>query len=452
MALPQERAVKAHAQKGRGAVSRAHLCPALFIGATASGQGKTSVVAALARYHSREGRRVRVFKTGPDFLDPKILEVASGAPVFNVDCWMVGAEQSRALLSQAARSADLILIEGAMGLYDGEPSGADLANTLGVPVAAVIDASAMAQTFGAVALGMQTYRQGWFAGVIANRVAGPGHAQMLAASLKPRLPLLAALPCFETPLPERHLGLVQGEELAGLDRTLDQWAAAVAQTGFIGLPPAVSFAATEPHRPARALAGRKIAVARDLAFSFIYPANLNCLEDMGAELRFFSPVADELVPEADALYLPGGYPELHAKALSRNTRWRRSVLAFAGAGRPIVAECGGMMALAETLITRDSEAHAMAGLLPGSVRMRERLSAIGLQSLRLPQGELRGHTFHHSEFCTSLAPMMQCAPHRYGAGEHWYRNGSINASYLHAYFPSNPMAVAALFSPAEVVQ
>lgn len=393
-----------------------------------------------------------MFKTGPDFLDPKILEVASGSPVFNVDCWMVGIGQSRALLSQAARSADLILIEGAMGLYDGEPSGADLAKTLGVPIAAVIDASAMAQTFGAVAHGLQTYRDGVFAGVIANRVAGPGHVQMLAASLKPGLSLLAALPRFENPLPERHLGLVQSEELADLRGSLDQWADAVGQSGLTALPPAVRFDAAEPRAPARALAGRKIAVARDIAFSFIYPANLKCLSDMGAELRFFSPVADEPVPEADALYLPGGYPELHAKVLSSNVRWRRSVMAFAEAERPIFAECGGMMAIVDTLFTREGEAHAMAGLLPGCVRMRSRLSAIGLQSLQLPQGELRGHTFHYSGFETPLVPKAQCAPYRYGTGEHWYRNGSISASYLHAYFPSNPLAAAALFSPTEVVQ
>src|SRR5258705_1804026 len=180
-------------------------CPALFIAAMASGQGKTTVTAALARYHAREGRRVRVFKAGPDFLDPKILEAVSGSAVLNLDCWMVGVEASRALLSQASRSADLILVEGAMGLYDGDPSGADLAKTFGVPIAAVIDASAMAQTFGAVAHGLQTYRRVPFAGGIAKRVASEGHPAMLAARLKPRPALIAGLPGLRGRLAERHL-------------------------------------------------------------------------------------------------------------------------------------------------------------------------------------------------------------------------------------------------------
>lgn len=413
----------------------------------ASGQGKTAVTAALARYHAREGRRVRVFKTGPDFLDPKILEAASGSAVHNLDCWMVGVEQSRALLSQASRTADLILIEGAMGLYDGEPSGADLAKTFGVPIAAVIDASAMAQTFGAVAHGLQSYRRVPFAGVIANRVASEGHAQMLAKSLKRSLPLIAALPRLDNVLPERHLGLVQAEELADLDAALDRLADALARSGLTALPAPVTFDYAEPAAPARVLSGRTIAIARDVAFSFIYPANLTCLADMGATLRFFSPLADEPVPAADALYLPGGYPELHAARLAGNARWQRSLSEYAATGRPIVAECGGLMALVETLVTREGSKHSMAGLLPGSVQMRERLAAIGLQSLRLPQGELRGHTFHYSELETSLSPLARCVPHRHGAGEYCYRKGAITASYLHAYFPSNPAAVAGLFTP-----
>ena len=155
-------------------------CPALLVSGCASGQGKTTVTAALARYHSRAGCRVRVFKTGPDFIDPMVLEMASGAPVYNLDCWMVGIEASRALLAAAAAEADLILVEGAMGLHDGEPSTADLAATFGLPVVVVIDANAMAQTFGAVAKGLKEYRPVPFAGVIANRVAGSQHALMLA--------------------------------------------------------------------------------------------------------------------------------------------------------------------------------------------------------------------------------------------------------------------------------
>ena len=427
-------------------------CPALLIAACASGQGKTTVTAALARYHARAGRRVRVFKTGPDFIDPTIIEAASGAPVYNLDCWMVGEAGSRALLAAAAAEAELILVEGAMGLYDGEPSSADLAATFGLPVAAVIDASAMAETFGAVAKGLKEYRALSFAGVIANRVAGPGHAQMLAASLPPDIPLLAALPKTAQPFPERHLGLVQAGELDALSVMLDTLADLVGASGYSALPPAVAFAPRDRREPPwdaaasppRLLAGLRIAVARDAAFSFLYRANLDCLAALGAQTLFFSPLADEAAPSADALYLPGGYPELYAARLAGNRCWLDSMRAHAAAGRPLLGECGGMMVLFDTLTTLDGSAHAMAGLLPGKVTMQQRLAAVGLQALALPQGELRGHSFHYSQLDTPLAPAFACVQQRYGKAESVYRRGAVTASYLHAYFPSNPAAAAAL--------
>lgn len=423
-------------------------CPALLIAGCASGQGKTTVTAALARYHARQGRRVRVFKTGPDFIDPTILEAASGAPVYNIDCWMVGTEHSRALLAAAACEADLILVEGAMGLHDGEPSAADLAVTFDLPVAAVIDAGSMAQTFGALAKGLKEYRSVPFAGVIANRVAGARHASMLAASLPPDIALLAVLPKATRSFPERHLGLVLADELAGLTAMLDALADLVGESGYTALPPAVLFTPCDAPAVPRLLVGRRVAVARDAAFSFLYRANIDCLVAMGAEVAFFSPVADEAVPAADALYLPGGYPELHAAQLSCNRRWLESLHAFVAAGRPLLAECGGMMVLFDTLTTLDGTAHAMAGLLPGKVTQRERLAALGLQSLALPQGELRGHSFHYSQLDTPLEPAWHCTPQRRGAGEYVFRRGAITASYLHAYFPSSPAAVAALLTGA----
>ena len=425
----------------------AFFCPALLIAGCASGQGKTTVTAALARYHTRLGRRVRVFKTGPDFIDPTILEAASGAPVYNIDCWMVGTEQSRALLAAAAREADLILVEGAMGLHDGDPSAADLAVTFDLPVAAVIDAGSMAQTFGALAMGLKEYRSVPFAGVIANRVASVRHTRMLAESLPPDLALLAALPKAARSFPERHLGLVLADELVGLTAMLDALADVVAESGYTALPPAVRFTACAAPAVPRLLAGKRIAIARDAAFAFLYRANIDCLMAMGAELAFFSPVADQAVPGADALYLPGGYPELHAVQLAGNRHWLDSIHAFAALGRPVLAECGGMMVLFDTLTTLEGTMHAMAGLLPGKVVLRERLAALGLQSLALPQGELRGHTFHYSRLETPLDPARHCSPRHADAstGECVFRRGAITASYLHAYFPSNPAAAAALF-------
>ncbi|MBQ1764642.1 MAG: cobyrinate a,c-diamide synthase, partial [Aquincola sp.] len=208
-------------------------CPAMLIAAPASGQGKTSVTAALARLHRRAGRRVRVFKTGPDFLDPMVLAQASGQPVQQLDLWMGGEGHCRALLHEAASQADLILVEGVMGLHDGEPSTADLALRFGLPVLAVIDGSAMAQTFGALALGLAQYRPGLaWAGVLANRVAGEGHARMLRDSLPPHLAWWGALPRDEgLSLPERHLGLVPAAELADLAQRIERAADALARHG-----------------------------------------------------------------------------------------------------------------------------------------------------------------------------------------------------------------------------
>ena len=454
--------------------SNAINCPAILIAGIASGQGKTTVTAALARYHTRHGRRVRVFKAGPDFLDPMMLQAASGAAVENLDLWMVGAARSRALLYRAAADSDLILIEGAMGLYDGDPSAADLARAFAVPVAAVIDAGAMAQTFGALALGLKQYQQIPFAGVIANRVASTGHAAMLKASLPADIPLLACIGRAEVPLPERHLGLVQASELADLNTRLDALADLIEASGLTALPPAVAFspqgdaacddAVQDASPPPRLLRGRRIAVARDDAFSFIYPSNLSTLEAMGATLHFFSPLADAPVPTADALWLPGGYPELHAERLAANQQWQASVRAFHVAGKPILAECGGMMALTESLETVGGQRFSMSGLIRGKVVMQKRLAALGMQEVALPlaadaglsapssaNGTLRGHTFHYSRFETPLQPVARATRAKKakggGEGEAVYQIGNLTASYFHAYFASNPALAASLFLP-----
>ncbi len=418
----------------------------LLVSAVASGQGKTSVTAALARALVKRGKRVRVFKCGPDFIDPMLLERAGGAPVGTLDLWMVGLDQCRSQLAQAASEADVILIEGVMGLYDGTPSSADLANALGVPVMAVIDASAMAQTAGALVQGLRDYGPVEMAGVVANRVAGPGHAAMVAASMR-GIPLFASLPRQPAALPERHLGLVLPSELDDVDSLLDRMAAELAfdDEAFEALRTTrFDLAAPAPLDPL--LAGVTIAVARDAAFAFLYPANLATLTGMGAALAWFSPLADEPVPAgAQAVYLPGGYPELHAEALSKARRWAASVCAAHAAGIPIVAECGGMMALADSL-----SSWPMAGLLPGAVAMQERLAGIGPQGLETPHGVLRGHTFHYSTLTTTEAPVAHTVRHPGGmAGEAVYRVGSLTASYFHAWFPSCPAAVAAMFSRSD---
>ncbi|MCE4557038.1 cobyrinate a,c-diamide synthase [Pelomonas cellulosilytica] len=424
-------------------------CPALFISAPSSGSGKTSITAAIARSHARRGERVRVFKTGPDFLDPMLLERASGHPVYQLDLFMGGFTHCQGLLAAAAREADLILVEGVMGLFDGAPSSADLAAAFGLPVACVIDASAMAQTFAALATGLARFRpEVRHCGVIANRVASAAHGRMLGEGLPGDLPLVAAVSRNAAlSLPERHLGLVQAEELPRLHELLDGWADAWDAALMPGLRiAAVAFDHQPEPAPQRRLAGRRIAIARDAAFGFIYPANVDLLRALGAELQFFSPLQHQPLPDCDALWLPGGYPELHAATLAAHPTLWASLRAHADATKPLLAECGGMLALLDTLTDANGRPHRMAGLLPGQARVHHRFAALGLQALDWPEGPLRGHSYHYSTLDTPLAPIATATnPNGGTTAEALYQHGPLRASYVHHYFPSNPDAVADFF-------
>ena len=427
-----------------------HHCPALLIAAPASGQGKTTVTAGLARLYARQGKRVQVFKCGPDFLDPMVLARASGRPVYQLDLWMVGEAESRRLLWQAARDADLILIEGVMGLFDGNPSAADLARRFGIPVLAVIDGSAMAQTFGALAHGLASYQADLdFAGVLANRVGSSRHGEILRDCLPSEIDWFGALPRSESvTLPSRHLGLVQAQELADLDARLDAAADALEASADCQLPRAVRFEPQEPAEVPPLLQGVRIGVARDAAFAFIYQANLDLLARLGAELLFFSPLDSSHLPAVESLYLPGGYPELHLQALSRNRAMAEAIRAHHAAGKPTLAECGGMLYLLDGLTDGAGTREAMLGLLPGEARMQPRLTALALQEVELPEGRLRGHCFHHSSLDSALQPITrgEC-PNYKRTAEAVYRQGRLTASYIHVYLPSNPAAAAALFKP-----
>ena len=439
-------------------------CPAILIAAPASGQGKTTVACALARLHARQGRKVRVFKCGPDFLDPYWLTLASGAPVHQLDLWMTGEADCAQRLYAAAHDADLIIVEGVMGLFDGEPSAADLARRFGLPVLAVIDASAMAGTFGALAWGLQHYREGLrFAGVLANRVASEGHALMLEEGLRDPAQWQGALMRSDAfTLPERHLGLVMASELSDAIQRLDAAADALAETplgkmsaedlqawsvAFEDEPEALTLTLFQRER--ELLAGQTIAVARDAAFCFIYAANIDCLQAKGAQIVYFSPLHDGALPACDALWLPGGYPELHAEKIMANTNMKSSVAAHVSAGKPVWPECGGMMVLFETLTTSGGTSYPMWGLLPGSVTLQKRLAALGPQQLEISGGVLRGHAFHYSTCATKLlaSARTQAAPGRKlrGDGEALYVQSSVKASYFHAWFASCPEATAALF-------
>ncbi|MFV1982811.1 MAG: cobyrinate a,c-diamide synthase [Thiohalomonadales bacterium] len=427
-------------------------CPAIFISAPASGQGKTTVTAALARLHRKQGHRVIVFKTGPDFLDPTILERASGNPVYQLDIWMGGETHCRELLYNAALKADLILIEGVMGLFDGNPSSADLAILFNIPVLAVINASSMAQTFGALAFGLASYKKELlFAGVFANRVASENHAALVAESLPAGMRYYGALPRDENiEFPSRHLGLVSADEINDLEKRINLAAEKLQETGLDLLPDKVIFGnvKSDSNTKNKLLTGYKISVALDQAFSFIYRANIECLENLGAKINYFSPINDTNLPDSDSLYFPGGYPELHLNSLSKNTSMINSIKEHHANSKPIVAECGGMLYLLQSLTDKSGVKANMAGLLSGSAVMQNKLSNLGMHSMDLPEGEIRGHTFHHSKMETDMLPItITNSTRKKGRGEAVYRNQRLHATYLHMYFPSNPIACARLFTP-----
>ncbi|SDJ78164.1 cobyrinic acid a,c-diamide synthase [Ferrimonas sediminum] len=427
-------------------------CPALLVTAPASDSGKTTVVAAMARYWRNRGKRVRVFKTGPDFIDPKFHEVASGEPAYQLDLGMMGEAQCRRHLYRAAREADLILIEGVMGMFDGTTSSADLAVAFGVPALAVIPAAKMAQTFGAIACGLAHYRPDvTLFGVVANQVGSAGHATLLRHSVPDGIAFCGWLPRDESlALPDRHLGLVQAEELPDLDAWLDAAAQKLGESCDMPLPEPVAFQAGPEDEALQCLgqplAGQRIAVAQDAAFAFVYHDNLSLLTQLGAELVTFSPLAGEGLPTCDSLYLPGGYPELHTGALGANNVLSQQIRDHIEADKPVVAECGGMLYLLQQLTDIEGQIHAMVGALPGSAIMQSRLQGIGILVAELEQNQIKGHCFHYSSSDIQLTPVTEAVQRgRVRVGEPVYTHRRVVASYVHWYFASAPALVARWF-------
>lgn len=432
------------------ATPAARHCPAWLISAPASGQGKTSLTAAIARWHTRQGKRVQVFKTGPDFLDPMLHARAIGAPVQQLDMWMGGETDVRARLYAAAEDADLILIEGVMGLFDGAPSSADLAAQLDVPVLVMLDGGGMAQTFGAVAAGLAGFRKDvQVQALAANRIGSEYHAKLLRESLPDGLAWAGALPRDAAlALPERHLGLLPASEIESVDGVLDALADAWGQHVGIEMPAPVRFEhASLPPVP-KLLEGVRVAIALDAAFCFLYPANLDVLTQAGAELHFFSPLANEPLPPCDAIWLPGGYPELHGEALSANIALHKALRQHMQAGKPILAECGGLLFSLQGLTDKQGQRWRMAGLLHGQASMQPRLSGLGLQQVQLPEGQLRGHSFHYAKAEIPAEPLAVARnPNDAPTREAVYRFKRLTASFVHFYFPSNPEAACRLLLP-----
>lgn len=336
-----------------------------------------------------------------------------------------------------------------MGMFDGSPSGADMAEFFGIPVAIVIDARSMAQTFGAIALGLASHRpQLSIAGVIANALGSERHQQLICEAMPETVKLLGCvLRHPQAALPERHLGLVHPHEVDDIDDRLNALADIMEQSGLTELPAAVCFEDGSASSPGTLLAGLNIGIARDDAFSFIYAANVKLLETMGANCVYFSPINDHELPQVDALWLPGGYPELHHQALAANHSMRDQIRDFYQQGKKILAECGGMLYLMDTLTDVDGNSADMVGVMPGQGIMRDRGGCQGMQYAPLPEGEIRAHAHHRTRCENTMEPISHGRRLRHPApGEPIYQKENLTASYLHFYFPSNPEAIARLLS------
>lgn len=381
------------------------MAKAIVVAAPCSGSGKTLLTLGLLRAFRNRGLRVASAKVGPDYIDPRFHEAATGRPCFNLDPWAMDQAVIAALLADLARDSDLVIIEGVMGLFDG-PHGApgstaDLAEILRLPVLLTVDARDQSQSIGALVHGFLTYRPGLnVAGVILNRIASDRHEAMLRNALRGRV--FGALRHNDSlVLPSRHLGLVQAEENHGLEQFIEGAASAVArETNLDDLLTIASQVSDEAAiRPALPPLGQKIAVARDAAFAFVYPHLLHQWRQQGAEVSPFSPLADEAPsPTADAVFLPGGYPELHAGKLASNRIFLEGIRTAEGL---VYGECGGFMVLGDGLIDADGTSHAMAGLLPLTTSFASRKLHLGYRQLTplagAPwAGTLRGHEFHYS--------------------------------------------------------
>lgn len=439
--------------------------PGLIIAAASSGSGKTTLTLGLLRLLARQGVAVRGCKIGPDYIDPAFHAAASGAACFNLDSW-AQRPQSLAALVTAGQPYDLLIVEGVMGLFDGAAvpadqaaeamplspgSTADLAARTGWPIVLVLNVKGQGATAAAVARGLQHFHPAVrIAGVICNNVGSPRHGEILRqAFAQAGIKLLGLVPRdVRLSLPDRHLGLVQAGEHADLRRFLDDAADHLAQHVDITALRAVAGSPIGAADGALSTAllpplGQRIAIASDIAFAFAYPAQLLAWSNAGAEISSFSPLQDE-APDAaaDAVFLPGGYPELHAGRLAANQTFLAGLRRAAAAGTVIYGECGGYMALGRSLTDAAGQRHAMAGLLPVDTSFAQRKLHLGYRRITTlsatPFGaagtHLRGHEFHYASVIAASAEdrlfsVADAAGRDLGA--HGHRQGSVFGSYLH---------------------
>jgi cobyrinic acid a,c-diamide synthase len=431
--------------------------PRIVVAGTHSGVGKTTVASGLMAALAERGLRVAPFKVGPDFIDPSYHALATGKPGRNLDAFLSGPDLIGPLFAHGARGADVAVVEGVMGLFDGKGGGGELASTahvaklLDAPVVLVVDARAMARSAAAVVHGYKSFDPGLnVAGVVLNRVGSATHEGMLREALAPLgVPVFGVLRRDDAVrTPDRHLGLVPAVERRGeARRSIDALGAVVSRSldldAVMRLASSAGALSVEPWDPEapeeERTDGVRVAVAAGPSFSFLYEENVELLEGAGAEVIPFDPTSDEDLPDGtEALYLGGGFPETYAEGLSGNEPMKSSVVGFAEAGRPVVAECGGLLYL-----SRDLDGRPMCGVLGASARMTGRLT-LGYREARAPvdsplaakDAAVRGHEFHYSvvEPGVGTRPAWDLA----GRGPEGFVSGGVHASYLHTHWAATP--------------
>ncbi len=415
------------------------------IAAPSSGSGKTTLTLAILRALKNRNLNVRSAKSGPDYIDPKFHAAATGQPCVNLDAWAMSPAQLRSRLPVA----DCVVVEGAMGLFDGAPpdnrgSAADLAAALGLPVVLVVDAGKMAGSIAPLVSGFVGYSNDiTIAGVILNNVGSPRHDRMLRRALDPlNIPVFGTV--FRNPslaLPSRHLGLVQAQEHGDLDQFLELAAKTAEDSIDLNAIMALSAPpATAPRHPAITPPAQRIAIAQDVAFAFCYPHLLSDWRDGGAEIIPFSPLANDPVPDADFIYLPGGYPELFAGQIAQNTTFLNS-LRKAAQDTVIYGECGGYMTLGDTLTDADGVTHKMAGLLALETSFAKRKLHLGYRTVTAVSGPFAGtwsaHEFHYATTLSAKGDTLFTASDAEGTAlpDIGLRNGSVSGSFAHLICP-----------------
>ncbi|MDD5758675.1 MAG: cobyrinate a,c-diamide synthase [Desulfobulbaceae bacterium] len=433
---------------------------AFMLAATGSGTGKTTLTLGLLAALHRQGLTVQPFKCGPDFIDPTLHQMVSGRVSRNLDLRMCGAPYVRNCFDRHRSNADIAVIEGVMGLFDGGiASPAALAKALRIPVLLLVDAKGCAESIAAVVKGFETLDPELaLMGVIFNRVASPRHLELLRSAVQShcRTPILGSLPRNQDfCIPDRHLGLLMGSENPLTEAQLDTLTAAVGE--HIDLATIMRLA-TMPYPAARPVTPPKrqehgerprIGIARDQAFCFYYQDNLDLLESMGAELIQFSPMFDTKLPaNIHGLYLGGGYPELHGESLSANTSLLAEIKAWAEAGQPIYAECGGFIYLCKGIVGLDGTFWPLAGVFPCRATMGKRLSRLGYREALINEpcllgdaGQLFGHEFHYSEIDPMPASVKRVYQLQDGR-EEGYQIKNTLGGYLHLHFGRTPSAAS----------